>query len=132
MNVQWSEEETECLLSVWASREFQEKLDGTQRKAKLYAELVEVLAKAGFIRTAEQIINTLKKLKSDYRGAKKELKKSGAGYDKVAATAALDAFTFAPSSPSNSTQNDDGRLAFFFNCSLYSDLEVVLCRLCRS
>ena len=29
------------------------------------------------------------------------------------ATAALDAFTFAPSSPSNSTQNDDGRLAFF-------------------
>ena len=58
-------------MSAWASPEFQEKLEGTQRKAKLYSELVEVLASAGFPRTQEQIINKLKKLKSDYRDAKK-------------------------------------------------------------
>ena len=115
-------------MSAWASPEFQEKLEGTQRKAKLYSELVEVLASAGFPRTQEQIINKLKKLKSDYRDAKKQLSKSGTGYDKNdifpyydiidgamghrpanqvtgslnSATAALDASIFAssPSSPS--------------------------------
>ena len=83
-NVQWSMEETNCLLSVWASPEFQLKMDDKCiRKSKLYAELVAELAKEGFNRTADQIINKLKKLKSDYRDAKKELSKSGAGTEDV-------------------------------------------------
>ena len=81
-NVSWSVEETNCLLAVWASPEFQERMDDKFiRKSKLYGELVAELAKAGFQRTAEQITNKLKKLKSDYRDAKKELSKSGAGND---------------------------------------------------
>lgn len=62
-NVQWSAEETKCLVAIWASPEFQEKLETSTRKSKLYNELLEEMAKAGFTRTPDQIINKLKKLK---------------------------------------------------------------------
>ncbi len=45
--------------------------------SKLYAELVKELAKAGLTRTQEQIIN------NNYRHSKKELSKSGAGWDNM-------------------------------------------------
>ncbi|XP_030269989.1 zinc finger and SCAN domain-containing protein 20-like isoform X2 [Sparus aurata] len=79
-NVQWSAEETKCLVAIWASPEFQEKLQTSTRKSKLYNELSEEMAKAGFTRTPDQIINKLKKLKKDYRDTKKDLSKSGAGH----------------------------------------------------
>ena len=61
-NVQWSAEETKCLVAIWASPEFQEKLETSTRKSKLYNKLSEEMAKAGFTRTPDQIINKLKKL----------------------------------------------------------------------
>ena len=79
-NVQWSAEETKCLVAIWASPEFQEKLETSTRKSKLYNKLSEEMAKAGFTRTPDQIINQLKKLKKDYRDTKTDLSKSGAGY----------------------------------------------------
>ena len=130
-SVQWSADETQCLVTIWSSPEFQEKLESSTRKSKLYAELVEELAKARFTRTQEQIINKLKKLKKDYRDSKKELSKSGAGrgnmlpyYDLLdgvmgqrpanqmtgalnSATAMLESSN--PASPSTSAF-DDGRL----------------------
>ena len=47
-NVQWSAEETKCLVVIWASPEFQEKLETSTRKSKLYNKLSEEMAKAGF------------------------------------------------------------------------------------
>ena len=61
-NVQWSAEETKCLVAIWASPEFQEKLETSIRKSKLCNELSEEMAKAWFTRTSNQIINKLKKL----------------------------------------------------------------------
>ena len=69
-----------CLVAIWASPEFQEKLETSTRKSKLYNKLSEEMAKAGFTRTPDQIINQLKKLKKDYRDTKTDLSKSGAGY----------------------------------------------------
>lgn len=76
---QWSAEETNALLAIWSSREIQDKLESSQRKSKVYAEIREEMEKAGFARTTEQIINKLKKIKKDYRDYKKENSKSGAG-----------------------------------------------------
>ncbi len=56
-SVQWSAEETKCLVATWACTEFQEKLESSTRKSTLYAELVEELAKAEFIQTPDQIVN---------------------------------------------------------------------------
>ncbi len=53
-SVQWSADETQCLLMIWSSPEFQEKLQSSTRRSKLSAELVEELAKARFNRTQEQ------------------------------------------------------------------------------
>ena len=47
-NLQWSAEETKCLVVIWASPEFQEKLETSTRKSKLYNKLSEEMAKAGF------------------------------------------------------------------------------------
>ncbi|KAM9328394.1 zinc finger and SCAN domain-containing protein 29-like [Pholidichthys leucotaenia] len=66
----WSEEETKCLVAIWGSPEFQEKMENSTRKNGLYVELTEELAKAGFHRTPEQVINKLKKIKKEYRDHK--------------------------------------------------------------
>lgn len=142
-NLQWSTEETKCLVAIWASTEFQEKLESSTRKSKLYAELVEELAKAGFSRTSDQIINKLKKLKKDYRDTKKDLGKSGAGrgdtchsYELLhsvmgqrpanqltgalnSATAAttIDADLASPVTPGSSTY-DDGRLTAYHSLKI--------------
>ncbi|XP_030612257.1 uncharacterized protein LOC115799302 [Archocentrus centrarchus] len=79
MNQQWSEEETNILLAIWSSREIQDKLENSQRKAKVYEEVQAELLIAGYNRTPEQITNKLKKLKKDYRDHKKEVFKGGAG-----------------------------------------------------
>lgn len=78
-NSPWSKTETKCLVAIWASPEFQEKLESSTRKGKLYKELSDEMAKAGFTRTPDQIINKLKKLKKDYRDTRKDMNKSGAG-----------------------------------------------------
>lgn len=44
------------MVVIWVFPKFQEKLESGTGKTKLYAELVDELAKAGFIRTPDQII----------------------------------------------------------------------------
>lgn len=48
-----------------------------QYKNLLLTELAEEFARAGFHRTTQQITNKLRKLKRDYKDAKKDLNKSG-------------------------------------------------------
>ncbi|XP_048886512.1 mediator of RNA polymerase II transcription subunit 12-like isoform X2 [Brienomyrus brachyistius] len=71
----WSPLETKVLVSIWTSTEFQTKFENSTRKSKLYAELAEKLAKAGYVRTPEQIINKIKKMKKEYRDGKTKLGK---------------------------------------------------------
>ncbi|XP_023673077.2 uncharacterized protein [Paramormyrops kingsleyae] len=71
----WSPLETKVLVSIWTSTEFQTKFENSPRKSKLYAELAEKLAKAGYVRTPEQIINKIKKMKKEYRDGKTKLGK---------------------------------------------------------
>ncbi|XP_047230671.1 uncharacterized protein si:dkey-261j15.2 [Girardinichthys multiradiatus] len=78
-NVPWSVEETQHLILFWACPKFQVKLESSTRKEKLYGELVEQMEKAGYFRSKEQIVNKLKKMKKEYRDAKKELSCSGVG-----------------------------------------------------
>lgn len=71
----WSPLETKVLVSIWTSSEFQTKFENSSRKSKLYAELAENLAKAGYVRTPEQIINKIKKMKKEYRDGKTKVGK---------------------------------------------------------
>uniref|UniRef100_A0A3Q0RHI4 Myb/SANT-like DNA-binding domain-containing protein n=1 Tax=Amphilophus citrinellus TaxID=61819 RepID=A0A3Q0RHI4_AMPCI len=79
MNQQWSKAKTNALLMIWSSREIQDKLKSSQRKAKVYIKIQAELLSAGFSRTPEQMVNKLKKLEKDYRDHKKELSKHSAG-----------------------------------------------------
>ncbi|XP_051996799.1 uncharacterized protein si:dkey-261j15.2 [Xyrauchen texanus] len=73
---QWSTDETRVLLTIWSSTEIQEKLKRTKRRKKVYDEISQEMLDAGFIRSNEQIVNKLKKLKKDYRDKKTKINKS--------------------------------------------------------
>lgn len=60
---QWSSEETSFLLAIWSSTEIQEQLQHFKRKKKVYDQISQKMAKAGFSRSHIQIVNKLKKLK---------------------------------------------------------------------
>ena len=47
-------------VSIWESSKFQEELQGRTHKTKLYVELMDELANAGFTRTLDQIIINFK------------------------------------------------------------------------
>ncbi|XP_077398418.1 uncharacterized protein LOC144033896 [Vanacampus margaritifer] len=71
---EWSVEETGCLIALWSSPESRIAFGG---RAKLLIDFIRLeMASAGFIRTAEQINNKLKKLKMEYRDKKKYLDRS--------------------------------------------------------
>uniref|UniRef100_A0A672YL60 Myb/SANT-like DNA-binding domain-containing protein n=1 Tax=Sphaeramia orbicularis TaxID=375764 RepID=A0A672YL60_9TELE len=65
---QWSEEETQCFLALWASSEVQDKL-----LEKIQSEM----AAAGYERSLEQLLTKQKKLKKDYRDHRRQTGSSG-------------------------------------------------------
>lgn len=71
----WSLEETNCLLALWSSPEVQSKLVGATRTKPAYEQIQHGLSTAGYNRSFDQIVNRLKKLKTEYR----ELKKNQSG-----------------------------------------------------
>ncbi|CAL8255013.1 unnamed protein product [Boreogadus saida] len=75
---QWTVEETTCLLGFWSSAEVQKKLEGATRMKVVFEQLQREMTAAGYDRSAEQIVNELKKLK-DFRDHKKDLGRSGNG-----------------------------------------------------
>ncbi len=80
---QWSAEETNALLAIWSTRESQDKLEGSVRKKHVYEEIAGEMTTAGFNRSADQVVNKLKKLKKEYRDQKREMGKSGSGRSKM-------------------------------------------------
>ncbi|XP_059923518.1 uncharacterized protein LOC132469549 [Gadus macrocephalus] len=79
---QWTVEERTCLLGFWSSAEVQKKLEGATRTKVVFEQLQREMAAAGYDRSAEQIINKLKKSKKDFRDQKKDLGRSGNGRPK--------------------------------------------------
>ncbi|XP_029985216.1 uncharacterized protein LOC115415717 isoform X1 [Sphaeramia orbicularis] len=73
----WSEEETRCFLTLWASSEVQDQLDGASRTKPVFEKIQSGMAVAGYERSLEQLINKLKKLKRDYRNQKRLFGSSG-------------------------------------------------------
>ena len=76
---QWTVEETTCHLGFWSSAEVQKRLEGATRTKVVFEQLQREMAAAGYDRSAEQIVNKLKKLKKDFRDQKKDLGRSGNG-----------------------------------------------------
>ncbi|XP_026112568.1 uncharacterized protein LOC113091334 [Carassius auratus] len=68
----WTSEETSALLAIWSSTEIQEKLGSTKRKKRVYDDICQEMVNVGFTRTADQIINKMKKLKKEFRDNKEK------------------------------------------------------------
>ena len=64
---QWAMEETTCLLGFWSSAEVQNKLEGATRTKVIFEQLLQEMTAAGYDRSADQIVNKLKKLKKGFR-----------------------------------------------------------------
>lgn len=68
---QWSSEEISVLLAIWSSTVIQEQFQRFKRKKKVYDQISQKMADAGFSRSALQIVNKLKKLKKSNDNASK-------------------------------------------------------------
>lgn len=75
----WSTEDIKCLLQVWGEGSIQAQFDGVVRNDEIYRTIGEELKKVGIIRDVKQIREKIKKLKQQYRVAKDNNNRSGAG-----------------------------------------------------
>lgn len=73
---QWTSKETNTLLTIWSSTEFQERLEKSKRRKRVYEDICQEMVNAGFTRTTEQIVNKIKKLKKELKDQKIEPGKS--------------------------------------------------------
>lgn len=67
MNTAWTELETVALVEVWAADDVQHSLKTCIRNSHIFAEISEKMASIGYLRTAEQCHNRIKRLKKTYR-----------------------------------------------------------------
>ncbi|XP_027128087.1 uncharacterized protein zgc:113263 isoform X1 [Larimichthys crocea] len=63
----WTEQETVTLVEVWAADDVQHSLKTCVRNGHIFADIAEKLATMGYLRTAEQCHNRIKRLKKTYR-----------------------------------------------------------------
>lgn len=61
----WSKEEISALLAIWSSTEIQERLRSSKRKKRVYDDICQEMVNVGFSRTTDQLVNKLKKLKTE-------------------------------------------------------------------
>ena len=79
-NINWTDEETEALLNLWAEENVQNELDNYSiRNNVIYGKLSAALSDLGILRTAKQCNSKLKHLREKYRVYKDKIAKSGAG-----------------------------------------------------
>lgn len=67
MNTAWTELETVALVEVWAADDVQHSLKTCIRNSHIFAEISKKMASIGYLRTAEQCHNRIKRLKKTYR-----------------------------------------------------------------
>ncbi|XP_036978107.1 uncharacterized protein LOC119032725 isoform X1 [Acanthopagrus latus] len=72
LQVVWTSEEVEVLLSLWAEESVQEQLTLTPRNERVFARLSSDLATQGFDKTTSQCMSKLRLLKQKYRKIKEQ------------------------------------------------------------
>ncbi|KAI8486820.1 hypothetical protein Bbelb_353280 [Branchiostoma belcheri] len=74
----WTQEETRCLINLWADQTIQSRLE-TSRNREGIQMLVDGLAAEGYLRTPKQVRAKFKALKHRYRKANEANRRSGSG-----------------------------------------------------
>ncbi|KAG8196605.1 hypothetical protein JTE90_014164 [Oedothorax gibbosus] len=73
----WSDEETTLLLNLWGRNDAQSELTGNKRNFVVYEKISETMSKMGFVRTASQCREKIKRMKREYTITKQHNEKSG-------------------------------------------------------
>ncbi|XP_035283538.1 uncharacterized protein LOC118232586 [Anguilla anguilla] len=66
----WTPEEIQAMLSIWADSTIQKELESSVRNEKVFLRISSELAAVGFLRSAKQCREKVKKLKQEYRKLK--------------------------------------------------------------
>ncbi|XP_035204417.1 myb/SANT-like DNA-binding domain-containing protein 2 [Stegodyphus dumicola] len=72
----WSDEETSLLLQLWGANDAQSELTGNKRNFVVYEKISETMSSMGFIRTASQCREKIKRMKREYTLTKQYNEKS--------------------------------------------------------
>ena len=62
----WTEMETKFLIDTWSNESIQKLLRGKKRNDAVYTQIVEMLAKRGYIRNTQQCRAKIKALKNSH------------------------------------------------------------------
>ncbi|KAJ8403673.1 hypothetical protein AAFF_G00349990, partial [Aldrovandia affinis] len=73
----WTPEEIQAMLSIWADSTVQRELESSVRNEKVYLRISSELATMGFLRSAKQCREKVKKLKQEYRKLKDHNNRDG-------------------------------------------------------
>lgn len=71
----WSDEETALLLELWGANDAQSELTGNKRNFPVYEKISESMISMGYIRTASQCREKIKRMKREYSLSKQHLDK---------------------------------------------------------
>ena len=75
----WSERETQALVSIWSEDRIQRELKKSVRNDLAFAQISRELAERGYVRTVEQCRAKVKSLKAKYKQIADRLRRSGTG-----------------------------------------------------
>ncbi|KAG7461765.1 hypothetical protein MATL_G00194600 [Megalops atlanticus] len=73
----WTPEEIQAMLSIWADSTVQKELESSVRNEKVFLRISSELAAVGFLRSAKQCREKVKKLKQEYRKLKEHNSRGG-------------------------------------------------------
>lgn len=71
----WSDEETALLLQLWGANDAQSELTGNKRNFPVYEKISESMSAMGFLRTASQCREKIKRMKREYSLTKQHFDK---------------------------------------------------------
>jgi hypothetical protein len=79
----WSDDETDTLIDVWASGAVLSIFDGQDKNGKAYEYIAKQMQELGFNRSLVQVQTKVKSLRKSFHHAKDAVGKSGAGPDEA-------------------------------------------------
>lgn len=71
----WSDEETSLLLQLWGANDAQSELTGNKRNFPVYEKISESMSAMGYMRTASQCREKIKRMKREYSLTKQHFDK---------------------------------------------------------
>ena len=80
----WEDDETLCMLTLWAEPEVQAELKSKVRNKPIYSRLARRVAAAGYpLRDGEACRDKVNRLRRSYRQYRDETRKSGSGTEEL-------------------------------------------------